>query len=133
MMLKPSTIDDYLAGVNAVDRVALERLRRMIKAAAPKVEEVISYGMPAFKLDGRVLLGFAAARHHCALYPWSGATVKAHQVLLSGYSTSRGTIRFDPKKGLPATLVKTIVKARIAENKAKSQRAAAKARAKKSA
>jgi uncharacterized protein YdhG (YjbR/CyaY superfamily) len=66
---KPTSIDDYLAGVSTEHRTALERLRRTIRAAAPKVEETISYGIPTFKLDGRGLVAFGAGARHCALYP----------------------------------------------------------------
>jgi uncharacterized protein YdhG (YjbR/CyaY superfamily) len=115
MKAKPKTIDEYLAGVSDDQRSALEKLRQTIRSAAPKAEECISYSMPAFKLNG-ILVGFAAQRNHCALYPFNGSTVKAFKDELEGYETSMGTIRFHPDKPLPAALVKKIVKARIAEN-----------------
>ena len=103
-------------------RAALEKLRKTIKAAAPKAEEHISYGLAAFRLDGRVLVGFGAAKNHCAFYPWSGTTVAAHEDLLKGYDTSKGTIRFPANKPLPVALVRKLVKARIAENEARSRK-----------
>jgi uncharacterized protein YdhG (YjbR/CyaY superfamily) len=108
-----TTIDGYLASLAADKRRALEKLRRAIHAAAPAVEECISYQLPAFRLGGRVLVWFGAAANHCAFYP--GAVVQACQDALEGYETSKGTVRFQPAHPLPASLVRTLVKARIAE------------------
>ena len=116
---KIRTIDDYLASVNAHQRVALEKLRKTIRAIAPKAEECISYGLAAFRLNGRPLVAFGAWANHCALYPMSSATVKAFEDQLKSFETSKGTIRFSTNKPLPAALVKKIVKARIAENAVK--------------
>ncbi len=69
---KPRTIDDYLAGVNADHRALLEKLRKTIRAVAPKAEECISYGLAAFRLNGRPLVAFGAWANHCALYPKIG-------------------------------------------------------------
>ena len=109
--IKATTIDEYLAGVSDDKRAALERLRKAIRAAAPRAEECISYQMPAFRLDGRVLVWFGAASNHCAFYP--GAVVDASKDDLAGYETSKGTIRFQPAHPLPAALVRKLVKARI--------------------
>jgi uncharacterized protein YdhG (YjbR/CyaY superfamily) len=113
---KPTTIDEYLAPLSADKRAALEKLRKAVKAAAPQAEECISYGLAAFRLKGRPLVGFGAGANHCAFYPMSASTVEAHQDEIQGYETSKGTIRFPADKPLPATLVKKLVKARIAEN-----------------
>ena len=113
---KPDTIDDYLATLSADKRAALETLRRTIKSAAPEAEECISYSLPAFRLDGKLLVGFGASSNHCAFYPMSGATVKTLASDLTGYETSKGTIRFDPRRPLPARLVRKVVKTRMAEN-----------------
>ena len=113
---KSATIDDYLAGLSPDKRAALERLRKTIKAAAPRAEECISYQLPAFRLDGRMLVAMGAAAKHCALYPMSARTVEAHKADLLGYDTSKATVRFLPERPLPAALVRTLVKARIAEN-----------------
>jgi len=113
---KVRDIDEYLAAVRDDQRVALEKLRKTIRAAAPGAEECISYGLAAFRLDGRALVAFGAAANHCAFYPMSGGTVAAHKNELKGFDTSKGTIRFQPGKPLPATLVRKLVKARIAEN-----------------
>jgi uncharacterized protein YdhG (YjbR/CyaY superfamily) len=114
-MAKPKTIDDYLAALSDEQRAALEKLRRTIRAAAPKAEECISYGLAAFRQNG-MLVGFGASAKHLAFYPMNSATVKAFKDELKGFETSKGTIRFQPDKPLPAVLVRKLVKARIAEN-----------------
>jgi uncharacterized protein YdhG (YjbR/CyaY superfamily) len=106
------TVDEYLAQLPPDKRAALQWLRRNIKAAAPAAEECISYGIPAFRLDGKLLVHFGAAAKHCAFYP--GAVVEAHREALKGYDMSKGTIRFQPDRPLPAALVRTLVKAQIA-------------------
>ena len=109
---KAATIDEYLAPLAPDKRAALQWLRRQIKAAAPGVEECISYGIPSFRLGGRLLVHFGAAANHCAFYP--GAVVEAHRDALKGYDTSKGTIRFQPDHPLPAALVRKLVKAQMA-------------------
>lgn len=110
----PATIDAYLAGVDPEKRAALEKLRRDIHAAAPGAEECISYGVPAFRYEGRMLVWFAAASKHCSFFP--GAVVEEFAAELSGYETRKGTVRFAPAKPLPAGLVRMLVRARIARN-----------------
>ena len=110
----PKTIDEYLAAVSDDQRPALERLRKAIRAAAPRAEECISYQLPAFRLDGRMLVWFGAGKNHCAFYP--GAVVGRFKDELEAYATSKGTIRFQPDAPLPAALVRKLVKARIAQN-----------------
>lgn len=114
--------DDYLAGLPDDKRAALEKLRQRIKAAAPRAEECFSYQLPAFCLDGKVLVLFGATAKHCSFYPGSGTAVEAHKADLKAYSTSKGTIRFDPHEPLPASLVRKIVKYRIAELAARPDR-----------
>src|SRR5436309_15715247 len=112
---KPATIDEYLTGLNAQHRVALEKLRRTIRAVTPKLEECISYGIPAFRLNGRSLVFFGAWANHCALYPGSSATLKKFRNELRDFQTSKGTLRFSPDNPLPVALVKKLVKARVAQ------------------
>jgi uncharacterized protein YdhG (YjbR/CyaY superfamily) len=112
-----TTIDEYLARLEPEQRDALEALRQVIRKAAPKAEEVITYGIPAFRHNG-FLIGFAASARHCSLHPMNSHTVGDFATELSGYSTSTGTIRFTPEKPLPQALVRRIVKARVAENDA---------------
>ena len=114
MQAKPKTIDEYLAHLTNEKRVALEKLRRDIRSAAPKAEECISYQIPAFRLGGRMLLAFGAAANHCSFYP-GAHPIAAHKDELKAYDTAKGTIRFSPDSPLPATLVRKLVKTRIAE------------------
>jgi uncharacterized protein YdhG (YjbR/CyaY superfamily) len=112
-----SDVDRYLATVPKDARAALARLRKIIRAAAPKATETISYQMPAYKYHG-LLVAFAAFKDHCSFFP-GAAGMKALQHELKAYDTSKGTIRFPIDKPLPAVLVKKLVKARIKENEAR--------------
>jgi uncharacterized protein YdhG (YjbR/CyaY superfamily) len=109
---KPLTIDAFLSGLSDEKRAALEKLRRTIRAAAPGVEECIAYGVPAFRLGGRFLVGFGAGANHCSFYP-GGTAMTPYLAELAGYDTSKGTIRFQPGEGLPAALVRKIVRSRV--------------------
>ena len=118
MPAKSSNQDAYLAKLPPDQRLELERLRKLILSAAPHAEECVSYGLPAFRLDGRMLVAMGATTKHCALYLMSSGIVKSQADFLDKYDTSTGTVRFSPGNGLPATLVRKLVKARMAENKA---------------
>ncbi len=110
----PQTVDAYLAALPEEVRATLEKLRKTIKAAAPKATEVISYQIPMYKQDG-MLVGFAAFKNHCSFFP-GAKPVATYKDELKAYKTSKGTIQFPISKPLPAALVKKIVKTRIAEN-----------------
>lgn len=112
--MKPRSIDEYLATLPPEQRLALQRLRRSIRAAVPAAEECISYSIPAFRRKGRLLVWFAAATKHCSFFPGAGPIAELRDEL-AGYSTSKGTVRFTPDRPLPATLVRRLVRARIAE------------------
>lgn len=112
--MKPETIDAYLAPLDPVKRATLETLRRDILAAAPEAVECISYGVPGFRLRGRLLVSFGAAAKHCSFYP-GDAPVAEFAEALKGYSTSKGTVRFRVDQPLPASLVAQLVACRIAE------------------
>ncbi len=109
----PKTFDGYLAALNPLQRTALEKLRGAIRAAAPKAEECISYGVPSFRLNGRFLVALGAVADHCSFYP--GSALRAFKVDLKGYDTGKGTIRFQPNSPLPTALVRKLVRARIAQ------------------
>ncbi len=111
----PKTIDEYLASVNANHRDALQKIREAIHVVAPNAEECISYGIPAFRLNGRSLVFFGAWANHCALYPGSSATLKKFRNELRDFQTSKGTLRFSPDNPLPVALMKKLVKARVAQ------------------
>ncbi len=118
MAFVPRTVDEYLASLDPDKRAALERLRRLIKTAAPGAEDCISYRLPAFRLKGRMLVWFGAAANHCSFFP--GGIVDAYKKELKGFQTSKGTVRFQPDKPLPAAVVRMLVKARAAENEKKA-------------
>lgn len=112
----PKTVDEYLAALPKEARATLEKIRKSVKAAAPKATEVISYQMPMYKQHG-MLVGFAAFKDHCSFFP-GAEPIATHKDELKGYETSKGTIRFPIGKPLPAALVKKLVKTRLAENEA---------------
>ena len=114
-MARPRTIDEYLATLDDDARRTLQSVRASIKKAAPAAEETISYGFPAFRLNGKLLACFRGARAHCSYHPMSGRIVAANGAALGGYETSAGTIRFPIGMPLPARIVRLLVKARIAE------------------
>jgi uncharacterized protein YdhG (YjbR/CyaY superfamily) len=113
---KPKNTDEYLATLPGDKRAALEKLRRTIRAVVPKAEECISYQLPAFRVDGKVLVWFGAGSNHCSFYP--GAVVQELKEDLRDYDTRKGTIHFQPDHPLPPALVRKLVKARIAQNAA---------------
>lgn len=108
-------VDEYLSSLPADVQATLGKVRKAIKAAVPKAEEVISYHMPVYKYHGH-LVGFAAFTNHCSFFPMSYAVMKIFQEELKDYDASGATIRFPIGKALPATLIKKIVKTRIQEN-----------------
>jgi uncharacterized protein YdhG (YjbR/CyaY superfamily) len=117
---KPETIDAYLAGVPEPGRSTLNKIRAVIKAAAPRdAMETISYGIPAFK-HKVVLIWFAAFADHCSLFP-TGAIIEKFKNDLAGYTISKGTIQFPLNKPLPRSLLNKMVKARLAYIAAKSR------------
>jgi uncharacterized protein YdhG (YjbR/CyaY superfamily) len=115
------TVDEYLEGVPEPARTTLNKVRTVIRSVAPpEATEGISYGIPTFKYKG-MLASFAAFSNHCSLFPGAGPTIEFKNEL-KNFQTSKGTIRFAPNKPLPATLLKKLVKARIAENERKKGR-----------
>jgi uncharacterized protein YdhG (YjbR/CyaY superfamily) len=106
----------YLASLPADARKAMKTLRVDIRSAAPGAEESFGYGMPAFRFEGRPLVWYAAWKEHTSLYPISAGMMRAHAAAMKGYETSgRGTIRFPLTEPVPSTLVRQIVRTRIAE------------------
>ena len=112
---KPTTIDAYLGTVKGEKRAALEALRKTIRAVVPDAEECISYAIPAFRLRGKVVAGFAATARGCSYFPFSGSILTTLADALAGYERTKSSLHFDPAKGLPPALVRKLLKARIAE------------------
>ena len=121
-METPASVEDYMAALPEPSRVALEELRKTIKGSAPEATEGISYGMPAFKDHGRILVYYAAFKDHCSLFPASTAVMDTLGDELKPYFSGKGTIRFDAREPLPVALVKKIVKARLEENTSRRRR-----------
>jgi len=118
---KPKTVDAYLARVPDPARGSLKKVRAAVwSVAPPKTTEGISYGIPMFKYQG-MLFGFAAFKNHCSLFPTSLAIMDTFKSDLKSFDVSKGTIRFPVDKPPPATLIKKLVKARLAEKKRKQQ------------
>jgi uncharacterized protein YdhG (YjbR/CyaY superfamily) len=112
---KPRTIDQYLASVSAGRRALLQELRETIRATVPEAEECISYSMPAFRVRGTVVAGFRATGAGCSYYPFSGSTLAALAGELDGWSRTKSALHFGPDRPLPRTLVRKLLRARIAE------------------
>src|SRR5260370_10634892 len=114
------SVDGYLAVLPEEVRVALEELRKIIKAEASGTTEVISYRIPIFKLHGHPLVGFGAAKNHCSFFTMSSSMIpklaRMRAAELKGYEVSGATIHFTPDKPLPAALVSKLVNDRTPEH-----------------
>ena len=115
MATTPKPIDDYLETVSGPRRVALEKLRSTIRSIVPDAEECISYGIPAFRLNGQIVAGFCARANGCSYLPFSGSTLKTLAAQLRGYEQTKSSLHFTADKPLPATLVRRLIATRIAE------------------
>lgn len=107
-----ATVAAYLAAVPPPQRAALEHLRAVILSAAPGAVETISYGIPTFKVGGKAVAHLAAAARHCSFHP--GAVMDDFGAELAGFSTSKGTVRFQPDALIPDDLVRRIVRFNMA-------------------
>src|SRR5579864_6902748 len=106
-------VDDYLGNIEQPKRATLQKLRQTIRDILPDAEEVISYGMPAFRLNGTVIAGFAAFKNHLAYLPHSGSVLAELKDELAGYTSTEGSLHFPINKPLPKTLVKKLIAARL--------------------
>ena len=111
-------VKDYIAALPADTRRSFRKLRALIAATAPGVEEAFSYRIPCFKLDGKPLVWYAAFKNHMSLFPMTDAIRRRYATDLEGYETSKGTVRIPLNEPLPAALVKKLVTARITEVRA---------------
>ena len=102
-------IDDYLANLDEPKRTTLQSLRQTIQSIIPKAEQGISYGMPAFRLHGKVIAGFAAFKNHLSYLPHSGSVLVQLADDVGGYVTSKGALQFSIDRALPKALVKKLI------------------------
>lgn len=110
-----SVIDEYLQHVAFDKRKELERVRQIGKAMVPNAEEALAYGMPALKTKDKAFLGFDAHATHIGIYPMSGSIVDQMKEQLAGYETAKGSIKVPLDQPIPETLLKEIIKYRLAE------------------
>ncbi|MGH2637282.1 MAG: iron chaperone [Actinomycetota bacterium] len=118
-MEKPKSVESYFKSLPPEQRVPLQKLRETIAAAAPQAEEGITYSMPGFLLGGKGLFGYMAFRDHYSFFPMSSQAIEMHREELGELVTGKGTISFEYGKRLPVTLVKKVVRTRLAEVAAK--------------
>lgn len=114
-MADDSPIETYLATLPSEQHEALQRLRSQIARLVPDAVETISYGMPAFRLNGRFLVSFAGWKAHCSIYPLTDTFLKAHAEALKGYGRTKGSLHFTAGAPLPPALVESLVEARLAD------------------
>ena len=115
--MSAAEVDAYLSGVPEPQRSTLEVMRARLQAELPQAEEVISYGVPAFRRE-RVIVGYGATAKHCALFLFSGGIVEQFAKDLAKHDTSKGAVRFQPELALPKSLVTKLVRARVKEDAA---------------
>lgn len=114
------TVEEYLSLFPEHQQKELEKIRRAIRDAAPKAEELISYGMPGYKLNG-VLVYFGGFKNHCSFFPAGNSAIQKFSNELKGYKTSKGTIQFPLNEPIPISLIKKIVRERVRENEIKQK------------
>ena len=130
-MKSVNTVDEYLKLFPDPQKSVLETIRKTIREAAPMAEETISYGMPAYKLNG-VLAYFGGFKGHCSFFPGGNALIKKFSDELKSYKTSKGTIQFPLNGQIPTALIKRMIKEKVKQNLAKGKvRTSVKAMAKK--
>lgn len=115
MPMAPQDVDRYLATVGEPGRTTLEELRRSILAVIPDAEQCISYGMPAFKVRGKTVAGFAAFKNHLSYLPHSGSVLGKLSENLAGYQSTKGSLHFPIDEPLPRGLVTKLVNTRMRE------------------
>jgi uncharacterized protein YdhG (YjbR/CyaY superfamily) len=114
-MEKPKSVESYFESLPPEQRKPLQKLRQTIASAAPEAEEGITYSMPGFLIGGKGFVGYMAFKDHYSFFPMSPKAIDAHRKELGERVTGKGTISFDYGERLPVTLVKKVVKTRLAE------------------
>jgi uncharacterized protein YdhG (YjbR/CyaY superfamily) len=109
------TVDEYLQAAPEPHRTTLTALRATLQEILPQAEETISYGMPAFKVEGKAVAGYAHFKNHCSYFPHSSGVLTGLGDDLEGYRWSKGTLQFPPDRPLPASLVRRLVETRLGE------------------
>jgi uncharacterized protein YdhG (YjbR/CyaY superfamily) len=123
-MVRPASVDAYLASLPPDRAAVMEQLRQAIRAAAPLADEVISYNMPAFKTHGQFLVSYDAFKAHYSLFPASEAVIQGLGAEIAPYLFGSGTIRFAADQPLPLDLVRRVVEIRCRENDEEAARRA---------
>ncbi len=106
-------VDSHLAKIPEPQRSTLKALRKTILEIIPNAEQVISYGFPGFKIDGKVICGIDAFKNHCSYFPHSSLVIPELAHDLANYKTSKGALQFDIDKPLPKALVRKLIRTRI--------------------
>ena len=110
-------VDLHLARIPEPQRTTLKIMRKTIVELIPQAEQVISYGFPGFKLDGKIICGIEAFKSHCSFFPHSSLVIPALTKELSKYKTSKGALQFDIDKPLPKTLLQKLIRTRMRQLK----------------
>jgi uncharacterized protein YdhG (YjbR/CyaY superfamily) len=118
--MTPREIDEYLSGLDEPKRTTLQELRQTIQATIPECEECISYGMPAFRVEGAVIAGFAAFKNHLSYLPHSGSVLSELRDDLAGYKSTAGSLHFPIDQPLPKALVRRLIAVRLKEARRKA-------------
>ena len=113
--MSAAEIDDYIDAVEEPKRATLAQLRDTIMAVIPEAEQCISYGMPAFKVRGKTIAGFAAFKNHLSYLPHSGSVIPRLAKDTEGYTSTKGSLHFPIDKPLPKTLVRKLLAVRMDE------------------
>ena len=113
MEMTSKEVDRHLAKIQEPQRSTLQALRMLILEALPEAEEVISYGFPGYKLNGKVICGFDAFKNHCSFFPHSSLVISELEKELVNYKTTKGALQFAVDKPLPKSLVRKLINTRI--------------------
>jgi uncharacterized protein YdhG (YjbR/CyaY superfamily) len=115
MKTKPTSVADYIAKSPPESRKSLKALRALVRAAAPRATEKISYGIPTFVLDGKYLVYIAGWRNHVSMYPVTAGMTRTLKKEIARYQTGKGTLQFPLADPIPKSLIKKIIKVRVDE------------------